>query len=187
MKGPIEKGCNDGQTAYTASLLAALRKEVAPVAAGSKSKRKGGRKRKGTDGPSHLAPTTTVTIKKKGPEPASGPLEMVASFIQPLFSGGLLPWLIILALLVIIVTGRSRSGSGGAHAAKPKMDWEQAYGQEEEDLWRWLEDRLGEGLGVGAAAAKSGLSEMNIREIREAVGVMQGRLERLREVVGGEQ
>lgn len=188
LKGPIEKGCNDGQTGYTAQLLAALRKELAPVPVGAKGRKKGGKRRKGADSPSR-APTATITAAaSKGPQPASGPLDQITSIFRPLFaSSSLALWCIIIVLLVLLLNNRrSNSHTGGASANSSRCDWGKAYAAEEEDLWRWLEDRVGGGAGggIGEKAIRSGLSEMNVREIREAVGVMQGRLERLREVVG---
>lgn len=122
----------------------------------------------------------------------------VIDVLQPLLNGNL-GILVICVLLTVLVMGR-RGGSattdvgrGGAVGARY---WEQTWQAEEEGLWEWLEDRSGLG-GIGDLGRERRLNSfekvlgrrgrvgkgMKQREVEEAIGVMEERLEVLKKIV----
>ena len=198
LKGPIEKGCNDGQTTHGKDLAAALKRELEKSAASSASKArvkgvKGGKKRGGAKGAQTAGSAPSAAAQKAAREKAARekeerenaawgifvPLkpilapvvEMVPREVGLLFGVGAL-LLIILALAgkLPFVGGRNKTRAWGnkgdmmgfrAGYGDPQS-WEQSWHAEEENLWGWLEDR------VGLSSARMGASPQTTQEERRA-------------------
>lgn len=171
LKGPIEKGASDGQIAYNADLIKALKAECLPKEPASKAARlKGKKRRKAMEAKGEaIGRSVGGTVKGRAAQAAgfSSPAEMeswgifaplktylgpVVDMIQPLV-GGNLSLIIICILVVMLFLSRrgnqtpsvtvTRSGPTGG-----VQYWDQAWQREEEGLWEWLEDRTGLG-GLG--------------------------------------
>ncbi|RPB10964.1 hypothetical protein P167DRAFT_490155 [Morchella conica CCBAS932] len=222
LKGPIEKGASDGQIAYNADLIKALKTECLPKEPVSKAaKLKGKKKRKAMEAKGEaIGRSVGGTVKGRAAQAAgfSSPAEMeswgvfaplktylgpVVDMIQPLVGGNLS--LIIICVLVVMLF-MSRRGNQQASVtvirngpAGGAQYWDQAWQREEEGLWEWLEDRSGLGgvgdigrgrrmdsfervLGNRRGAISKGMKE---REVEEAIGIMEERLETLKKVVEG--
>ncbi|KAK3060583.1 hypothetical protein LTS18_008220 [Coniosporium uncinatum] len=167
LKGPIEKGANDGQVQYakdiTAALRAAVTAKVTTTKPGVKTKGKGRRKKgEPADTPSSTvdAASTAGAIGAQTAQPnwgllefLRGPLGPLAGVIDSIFSTGVLVF--ILAVMVVIMWYRqpaaSERGLSGLGVPTPARlaAYEQIWGGEEGELWNWLEERVGMQAGLG--------------------------------------
>ncbi|KAG9712339.1 hypothetical protein KCU73_g16891, partial [Aureobasidium melanogenum] len=212
LKGPIEKGANDGQTQYVKDLVAALTAGVATKATtrGAPRGKGKGRRRADTGVPAESERVTVAS--KKVPEeanwglfePIRGPLEPVVSIFQPLFSAQII--VTILALLLAwtwLFPSRSRSTGVGFAIDSPGRlaAYEELWRREESELWDWLEDRVGLSNGVpigGASQERSdrqkvlGTKQMGRRlrnhdleekQVEDAIRVTEERLSTLKAAV----
>lgn len=127
----------------------------------------------------------------------------VVDIIQPLV-GGNLSMIVIAVLLTMLFMSRGGGQQAGTDIGRSGPSgglrhWDQSWQREEEGLWEWLEDRSGLG-GVGDAGRERRMDNfekvlkgrrgaisggMKDREMEEAIGVMEERLETLRKVVEG--
>lgn len=162
LKGPIEKGANDGQIAYAKDIIAALRAAVSNKAQAkgtARGKGKSKKKREAADENGAGAPISGEDgVREGGPshkpkswgvlEPLHGPLgplvDMVETVVNaPTFIG-------ILVLLLAIAWLRTPSASYGYGSlgvpglATPQRiaAYEEMWRKEESELWKWLEDRV---------------------------------------------
>ncbi|KAH0348027.1 hypothetical protein KCU83_g6463, partial [Aureobasidium melanogenum] len=212
LKGPIEKGANDGQTQYVKDLVAALTAGVATKATtrGAPRGKGKGRRRADTGVPAESERVTVAS--KKVPEeanwglfePIRGPLEPVVSIFQPLFSTQII--ITILALLLAwtwLFPSRSRSAGVGFAIDSPGRlaAYEELWRREESELWDWLEDRVGlsNGIPVGGASQERsdrqkvlGTKQMGRRlrnhdleekQVEDAIRVTEERLSTLKAAV----
>ncbi|KAL8686738.1 MAG: hypothetical protein Q9224_005353 [Gallowayella concinna] len=159
LKGPIEKGANDGQQTYADDLMKALKAGVMSRArAGTGgSKLKKGRKRKG-DG--EAAETSAMEkAKDKGApkadsswgvfEPLHGVLGPVADIVSPLISSNMVIGFLVFLLLISWFRGPKARHAGNhvgfATMSRPERAaaYEEIWRTEESELWKWLEDRMG--------------------------------------------
>ncbi|KAL8947988.1 MAG: hypothetical protein Q9222_005783 [Ikaeria aurantiellina] len=160
LKGPIEKGANDGQQTYANELMTALKAGATSRArAGTGgSKLKKGKRRKGEGEVERESPTAE---KAQGPgtvkqddswglfEPLHGVLGPVVDIFSPMISANMV--IAILALLLLISWFRNprsqRAGSqmGFATMTSPERmaAYEEIWRTEESELWKWLEERMG--------------------------------------------
>ncbi|PSK45987.1 hypothetical protein B9Z65_4955 [Elsinoe australis] len=205
LKGPIEKGANDGQLQYIKDLVAALKLAVAkPVKGGVIVKGKKGRK-----GAAKEAVLVEEKIIEKAQEenwglfeplrPSLGPL---VGFVKPFFT----PQIVIAVLFVLLVQswwlnmrsggGRDIGGFGGGSKSR-MMAYEALWAREEAELWDWLEERVGLDQGLTGTvvegkqkvlASKVGKrlkdEKMKEREVDEAIRITEERLGALKEAVG---
>ncbi|RPA82293.1 hypothetical protein BJ508DRAFT_414149 [Ascobolus immersus RN42] len=181
LKGPIEKGASDGQTSYCAALLASLRKEIEPAAAGG---RKGGKKGRRKRGDTNSAAPTTGSAPKPSASSApsnQGPVMAILSgafnIIKPLLPNAeanphtLLLYILILTLSLLlikrspvtVVQDASQLQSVGGDKTP---DMQRLWRREETEMWDWIEDRVG-------VQPKGGEFR---RELEEVVDVLEGRL-----------
>jgi len=159
LKGPIEKGANDGQVQYSKDIVASLkaavssRRGTAMITTG-KGKKKGRRGResksisKQTDGASDSKP---VASNWGLLEPLHGVLEPVVDIVRPLLTGNILYGLLV-GLLVASWFRFGFSGRGGNNrdagigffgTPERVAAYEEIWRREESELWEWLEDRVG--------------------------------------------
>ncbi|KAK6008467.1 hypothetical protein QM012_000370 [Aureobasidium pullulans] len=212
LKGPIEKGANDGQTQYVKDLVAALTAGVATKATTRGAPRGKGKGRRRTDAGVPAESENVAVASKKVPEeanwglfePIRGPLEPVVSIFQPLFSAQII--ITILALLLAwtwLFPSRSRSvGVGFAIDSPGRLAaYEELWRREESELWDWLEDRVGLSNGIpvdGASQERSdrqkvlGTKQMGRRlrnhdleekQVEDAIRVTEERLSTLKAAV----
>ncbi|KAL3420046.1 GRAM domain-containing protein [Phlyctema vagabunda] len=158
LKGPIEKGANDGQVKYAKDIVASLkatlssRRGTTTPVAGGKGKKKGrkGRENKGESG------STTVGVRTSKPasddwgfaEPLHGILGPFVDILKPLFSGnimyGLLLGVLVASWFGFGFTGRNSASKDMAFFKTPERiaAYEAIWKREESELWDWLEERV---------------------------------------------
>ncbi|KAI9673859.1 MAG: hypothetical protein M1817_002065 [Caeruleum heppii] len=167
LKGPIEKGANDGQVSYATELVAAIKGAISSksrTGAGGATKGKGGKRRKKDAGEtavkSHAHGAQAVKSQKKEEhwgllEPLRGPLGPVADMISPLVSSTTI--IAILFFLLIHTSVRlyrlpssaPRASSSpsfpghGPSAPERLAAYDQIWRQSESELWDWLDERIG--------------------------------------------
>lgn len=221
LKGPIEKGASDGQIAYNADLIAALKKECVPKEPASKGGKKlSKKKRKAMEAKGEaIGRSVAGTVKGREANAAgfTSPAQMedwgvfaplktylgpVVDILGPLLNGNL-GILVICILLTVLVMGRRGGAVTGTEVGRGGVGisaryWEEAWQKEEEGLWEWLEERSGlGGIGEMGRERRMGSFErvlgsrgrvgegMKQREVEEAIGIMEERLEVLKRVVEG--
>ncbi|KAL7275079.1 hypothetical protein RUND412_001981 [Rhizina undulata] len=164
LKGPIEKGANDGQVAFNKNLLAALRREVQPKEikqAGAKGKK--GKRKKDRDAKGELTGKAAGGAQKAHDSGSAGTADLeswgifpplktylgpIVDILQPLFQGNIAV-ILICVLLVVIVINQTRGGNSSAKDVQyrtvpvGRAHWEDLWRNEEDSLWEWLEDRAG--------------------------------------------
>ncbi|KAL8733252.1 MAG: hypothetical protein Q9166_002269 [cf. Caloplaca sp. 2 TL-2023] len=158
LKGPIEKGANDGQQTYADDLMKALKAGVVSRArAGTGgSKLKKGKRRKGEG----EIPDTSVVEKAKesaGPkqdnswgvfEPLHGTLGPVADITSPLVSSNMIISFLVFLLVISWFRGpkarhaENRVGFSTMSSPERMAAYEEIWRTEESELWKWLEDRM---------------------------------------------
>ncbi|KAH9866706.1 hypothetical protein J1614_008399 [Plenodomus biglobosus] len=157
LRGPIEKGANDGQMSYATSITAALRTAVsAPKpsnglrAPGGKPGAKGRKRSKAAilDEPATISNPTPSTATKQSDwglfDPLRSLLGPVADILESIFSTQIIiTFLSLLLLYVWLFRGTSSSvGPNQWSAAQRQVAYEQIWRHEESELWDWLEDRV---------------------------------------------
>ncbi|PMD46663.1 hypothetical protein L207DRAFT_507559 [Hyaloscypha variabilis F] len=201
LKGPIEKGANDGQVQYSKDIVAALkaavssRRGTATITPG-KGKKKGRKGResksisKQTDGASDSKPTTSNWGLF---EPVHSLLEPLVDIVGPLLTGNILYGLLV-GLLVASWFGFGFSGKGSGNrdlgmgyfgTPERVAAYEEVWRREESELWEWLEDRVGmdrlrdvSKMPIEARSIQDKLKEerMNEREMDAAIRVTEEKL-----------
>jgi hypothetical protein len=153
LRGPIEKGANDGQMSYATSLTAALRTAVSaklsvtPRAPG----RNGKTKKRSKTGSLEQAPVVAAPAPAQAKQSNWGLLEPIrtlvpfADTIESLFT----PQIIITVLGALLIyswffRGGATSASGPKQwsTAQRQIAYEEIWRHEESELWKWLEDRV---------------------------------------------
>ncbi|EXJ79679.1 hypothetical protein A1O3_07959 [Capronia epimyces CBS 606.96] len=153
LKGPIEKGANDGQAQYGDSIVRVLKSAVtgrprgttnaSKVSKPTKKKRKGDKKSKGIEAEEE---------KKKAEhwgllEFLRPPLQPIVSVVSPLLKLEVL--VAILSVTVMILWWRGPSGSAGLSSrtglsySNRLAAYDTLWTQEQDEFWDWLEARAG--------------------------------------------
>ncbi|KAG9240895.1 hypothetical protein BJ878DRAFT_429296 [Calycina marina] len=205
LKGPIEKGANDGQVQYTKDIIASLKLAVSSTRSSATAIGKKGRKvRKSKN--SNAASKTVDSAAKAKAEPNWGPFEPVrpilgpiAGFLAPLTTGNMMYGLLVGLLVASWFGFGMRSNSGDemrwrSHGPERLAAYEELWQREESELWSWLEDRIGmDNLRDVAAGERIVVKErlkdekMVAKEVDRAIKVTEERLKVLKEVVGMEK
>ncbi|KAI5295271.1 hypothetical protein KEM52_001861 [Ascosphaera acerosa] len=161
LKGVIEKGSNDGQTAYNEDLFKAIRAHLSSQSRGAVSSSKSGkngkrqRKREPTKDSKALA-EQAAAVKEKAVanwgvfEPLHAPLSAMRDALQPVL-GGNVAVAVILVLVVLVWFRSSGAGRAPSHTIRPAhmplqerlAFYEDMWFQQEGELWDWLEERAG--------------------------------------------
>ncbi|OAX84856.1 hypothetical protein ACJ72_00758 [Emergomyces africanus] len=163
LKGPIEKGANDGQVSFGNDLVKALRVGVAPrsrtatlpkgVGKGHKGKRKGASTAELEGGAG--AQTAAESEKPKAEnwgilEPLRGPLGPIVRVFKPFWSGNVAAGLIAIVLVMVWFRSPPPSFLGPSGVSSPLLSiperiiaYEELWQREESELWNWLEERVG--------------------------------------------
>ncbi|KXG50075.1 uncharacterized protein PGRI_060420 [Penicillium griseofulvum] len=160
LKGPIEKGAIDGQTAFGNDILKALQVGVMPRGRSNGAGRGKGKRRKG-DGvgrESTAAASLKVAVDPKAGkqeswgllEPVRPLLEPFTSILSPLWSSNFA--ILVIGILFYMAFFRSLSSSSmishqagcPGHGLPQRLAaYEEMWRREETELWNWLEDRVG--------------------------------------------
>ena len=159
LKGPIEKGANDGQLSYgndlVRSIKAGLTSRPRAGTLNSKMKGKGKRRKGGADLSKDDLTRSTSQAKAAdqssnwGPfEPLHGILGPVTDVFGPLISANVVIGLLL--LYIVFSWFRRPSPLPAGTVGFPRMTpserivaYEELWRQEESELWSWLEDRIG--------------------------------------------
>ncbi|KEY70999.1 hypothetical protein S7711_00835 [Stachybotrys chartarum IBT 7711] len=214
LKGPIEKGCIDGQSQYVKDLFSALKASVsapartAAAANGAPRTKKKGRKAKAAQTTASVAQNNgkakDQTQKSWGVmEPARGLLEPFTDALRPLLTGNIM-YGILVGLLVATWFGFGLSPRTAApfddvsmYNPDRVMVYDAMWRREESELLDWLEERvgldrlnadhpIGQRRVIEPRTLKERLVEENIKEkqVEEAIKVTEEKLKVLKEVVG---
>ncbi|KAF7521257.1 hypothetical protein G7054_g12500 [Neopestalotiopsis clavispora] len=194
IKGPIEKGANDGQIQYCKDLFGSLRAAISsrPAAAGGAGL-KGNKKKKGKK--LHKAsreslnaaaqPAAKKTQDWGALEPLHGILGPVVDIVKPILTGnvvyGLLVGLLVASWFGFGLNPRGNGGGYGPALGFPShsdrlIAYEEIWRREESDLWDWLEDRVGlHRMHEGAMPVRKHVAEPRVVEDRLREDKMTGR------------
>ncbi|KAF6828874.1 gram domain-containing protein [Colletotrichum musicola] len=213
LKGPIEKGANEGQTTYCKDLFASLKSAVSSKARaggaggvsakGKKKGKKGKAAGSATDAEDEQARPKHAPKTDWGPlEPVRGILEPVLDIAKPLMTGnmmyGLLVGLLVATWFGFGLPGRQPSNSDVRMYGYPDRlaAYDEMWRREESELWEWLEERVGlERLhdselrtrkrAIEPSTVEERLREdrMDERDIEEAIKVTEEKLKVLKGVM----
>ncbi|KAK2766101.1 hypothetical protein FQN54_007616 [Arachnomyces sp. PD_36] len=227
IKGPIEKGANDGQLSYGTDLVQCLKTRVAPKGrlGGAKGGPKSGKgRRKKGDAAEKIeaaaAAGAALEASKRQSEswgllePLHGPLGPVVDLFRPLWTANVA--LVVISVLLFMVLFRRPAtspglatgvGYPGLSVPERIVAYEEMWRREENELWDWLEERVGTNGFAFPAADRTKASEerlrlqrrnvlggdfearlqeekMTEREMTDAIRVTKERLEVLEGVIG---
>ncbi|CRG87142.1 putative membrane protein C20F10,07 [Talaromyces islandicus] len=224
LKGPIEKGAIDGQTGFGNDLVKSLKTVV--QSRGAKGAKTKGRRKKGvadageTVAVAAAAASAALDANKRDHqgwgvlEPLRGPLQPVVSLLKPLWSAQVAIGIIAFLLFTIYSKGLTAPTVISSDMTRLKLTppqrlaaYEEMWRAEENELWKWLEDRVGlDGISFPASgqnhnsklrpqkhsqkafsqylASKIDDEQISQREMSYAIGVVRDRLEKLEQVVG---
>ncbi|TQN71799.1 putative membrane protein, partial [Colletotrichum shisoi] len=208
LKGPIEKGANDGQTQYCKDLFASLKSAVSTkvrtggAGAGPKGKKKSKKSKaagSATDAEDEQMRPRNVPKKDWGPlEPVRGILEPILDIVKPLMAGnmmyGILVGLLVATWFGFGLPGRQASGDVRMYGYPDRLAaYDEMWRREESELWEWLEERVSlERLHDGNLPTRKRAIEpstveervredrMDDREIQEAIKVTEEKLKVLK-------
>ncbi|KAF4878012.1 putative membrane protein [Colletotrichum siamense] len=212
LKGPIEKGANEGQTAYCKDLFASLKSAVSSkaraggAAGGAAKGKKRGKKGKATgsstDVEDEQVRPKNVPKKDWGPlEPVRSILEPILDIVKPLITGnmmyGLLVGLLVATWFGFGLPGRQPSSGMRMYGYPDRLAaYDEMWRREESELWEWLEERVGlERLHDPNISTRKRAMEpitveervredrMDEREIEEAIKVTEEKLKVLKGVM----
>ncbi|KAL5614921.1 hypothetical protein BROUX41_004998 [Berkeleyomyces rouxiae] len=177
IKGPIEKGANDGQVQYCNDLFAAIRLAIStrPRAGTNSGAAAKSKKKPRKSNAAESSPVTQVAVSVPPPvnwgvlEPARFVLEPLVDIAKPLLSGNILYGLLAGILIATWFGLGSRSAPYPAAAytggINPQMGfpaypdriaaYDEMWRREESQLWEWLEERVQLGRMTGDPAASS--------------------------------
>ncbi|KAJ5134685.1 hypothetical protein N7476_002110 [Penicillium atrosanguineum] len=160
LKGPIEKGAIDGQTAFGNDLVKSLKMGVVPRGRTAGAGRGKGRRKKGdpavrdaSEAAGHKKSTDSSSGQAESWglfEPIRAILEPVTSMLKPLWSGNVV--ILIIGLLLYMAFFRAPSASStlsrgtglpGLSLPQRLAAYDEMWRREESELWNWLEDRVG--------------------------------------------
>ena len=159
LKGPIEKGANDGQLSYgndlVRSIKAGLSSRPRAGTLNSKMKGKGKRRKVGADVSKDDLTHSTSQAEAANQSsnwglfgPLHGILGPVTGIVGPLISANVIIGILLLYIVFSWWCRPSPSPKGAV--GFPRMTpsermvaYEELWRQEESELWSWLEDRIG--------------------------------------------
>ena len=223
--GPIEKGANDGQTSYANDLVKALKAGVAsrPRAGtvGSKAKAKGKRPKGSPSGAQKATADEKVAEKTQAKddnwgflEPLHGMLGPVVDVFRPFVSSNVVIGFLLFVILFSWLRGprtpaKGQVGFPALSSSDRIAAYEEIWRREENELWDWLEERVGlQGMAYPVASdgedqralmkarkqreqslrsqgvrARLAQESMNERQVNHAIKVTEERLADLKEAV----
>ncbi|KAL8954350.1 MAG: hypothetical protein Q9183_007175 [Haloplaca sp. 2 TL-2023] len=182
LKGPIEKGANDGQQTYANDLMKALKAGVSTRgrAGTGGSKLKKGKRRKGEGDAEGEVAVEKPKEASASKEPASwGMLEplhgILGPFVDPITSligsNTVIAFLVFLLLVTWLRIPKAGYAAGRQidYARMPSPQrmaaYEEIWRTEESELWKWLEERM-EMQDANYPASNSKRHEQSSRHLR---------------------
>ncbi|KAF2180697.1 hypothetical protein K469DRAFT_714269 [Zopfia rhizophila CBS 207.26] len=213
LRGTIERGANDGQLTYATSLSSALRTTVSSktLKTPKSGKLKKRTKAAAADAAAPLGPTESTDSASKAKAKNWGPLEPLRGLLGPVADilDSVLSTQVIMGVLIILLLWslffRSpvpslSNGQLSLSTAQRAAAYEEIWRTEESELWKWLEERVAMDRVHGGAAEgwhktqeAHGMqqrlvsSDLNERQIDEAIRVTEKRLEALKGAVKREK
>ncbi|KAH7374386.1 hypothetical protein BKA66DRAFT_468405 [Pyrenochaeta sp. MPI-SDFR-AT-0127] len=210
LRGPIEKGANDGQMSYATSLTAALRAAVSAKAAPLKVPGKGGKSKKRSKAQimdEAPVPITTPTPANQAKQSDWGLLDPLRSLLGPfadILESLFTPQVMITFLGALLIYSWFFRGSTTAvgpnqwSSAQRQIAYEEIWRHEESELWNWLEDRVALDKVHSSVAGARPQPEydmqqqlkpenMKQREVDEAIRITEERLRVLKSAVKRER
>ncbi|KAI9851182.1 MAG: hypothetical protein M1838_004292 [Thelocarpon superellum] len=170
LKGPIEKGANDGQEKYANDIMAAIRATISSKARGvaTSAPGKGGKMRRRKKSSSEATAESTgrarggenvkgpISISKKEGwglfEPIRGPVEPIVDILKPMITSNVVIGFLVLLLLTNYLRSSPAPPSALPHASSPHSSglrtperlaaYEEIWRHEESELWEWLDERI---------------------------------------------
>ncbi|PGG98735.1 hypothetical protein GX51_06666 [Blastomyces parvus] len=163
LKGPIEKGANDGQTSFGNDLVKALKVGVAPRSRGTTPPKGAGKgvkgKRKGASATELDVAASRKAASESGRpqaedwgmlEPLRGLLGPIVNIFKPFWSGNVAAGVIAIVLVMVWFRSPPPSRLGPSGVGSPLLSiperivaYEELWQREESELWNWLEERVG--------------------------------------------
>lgn len=202
--GPIEKGTADGQLQYAKDLVAALKAAVTAksiLKAGAKGKGRGAKRRRDTIEEANVETELGLdgTAGVKPGQKALGILESRSTLRLAIAI------CVLLGIIMFLVGRLSTPSYGRVLDPYRSARYERIWASEENDLWAWLEERVGlENSAPAILPSNSGgnrkerssfgrnakdmqrklaTEKMNERQVIEAIEITRRRLEVLEEAV----
>ncbi|PGH20373.1 hypothetical protein AJ80_03641 [Polytolypa hystricis UAMH7299] len=187
LKGPIEKGANDGQLAFGTDLVRVLKAAVAPKSRnGMRKAGKGKRKRTTTSG-LDAAANSQISLETSRRQVSWGVLEplrpLLSPFVdtfKPLLNGNVAVGIIFLLLFTMWfrTPSQPRVSYPGLSIPERMAAYEELWRKEESELWDWLEERVGlDGLAFPVADTTARSSDREHRQHRlQATRQLESRL-----------
>ncbi|ELR02974.1 hypothetical protein VC83_03499 [Pseudogymnoascus destructans] len=196
LRGPIEKGANDGQTTYARDILAALRTAIShptrtTAAAGGRKRKTRKSTTKTTPSPSRSPKPTAKKADWGVLEPLHGILGPVADVFGSMGSANMVYGLLVGLLVAAWFGFGERRGGGGMErwgGAERMVAYDEVWRREESELWEWLEERVGKGGGAPVVEREAppldGGREMDvaIRVTEEKLRALKGAVEKRKRV-----
>ncbi|KAI7427147.1 hypothetical protein KC336_g6067 [Hortaea werneckii] len=208
LKGPIEKGANDGQIDYVNSLIASLKAAVSskPTAKGGPKRGKRKLKKGNANDDAVTAKESPVAEKKRTDwgmlEPLHQILEPLHALLGP-FINSQVVIAVLFALLIYtwVIPPRPGTNVGMPGYSTPQRlaAYEELWRREESELWDWLEDRVGldhmyapdnamredrqKVLNARGMGRRLEDESMNEHQMDEAVRITEERLSALKEAI----
>ncbi|KAH3944880.1 hypothetical protein HBI56_152740 [Parastagonospora nodorum] len=205
LRGPIEKGANDGQMSYATSLTTALRTAVTAKAAPARLGKGGkGKKRSKAnildETPAAVSAPTPANQAKQSDwgmlDPLRSLLGPVADILEFIFTPQIIiPLMGVLLMYSWFFRGASTAvGPNQWSAAQRQVAHDEIWRHEESELWKWLEDRVAldrvQSSVVGGRIHPDVDDQIRIppanmkeREMDEAIRITEERLKVLKEKV----
>lgn len=152
LKGPIEKGALDGQMSYGDDVLRALKGALGRARApttGSKIVKHSGGKKKRKSSRRDRSDAIHAQTKHEG---HWGPLEVLRPYLGPAVAlmEPIMSVHFVVGVLTVMTIWMWFRGSAGSRSSPSRLErtqqiagYEDLWHQEEADLWRWLETRIG--------------------------------------------
>ncbi|KAI7329283.1 hypothetical protein KC315_g6232 [Hortaea werneckii] len=208
LKGPIEKGANDGQIDYVNGLIASLKSAVSskPTAKGGPKRGKRKLKKGNSNDDAVTAKESPVAEKKRTDwgmlEPLHQILEPLHALLGP-FINSQVVIAVLFALLIYtwVIPPRPGTNVGMPGYSTPQRlaAYEELWRREESELWDWLEDRVGldhmyapdnamredrqKVLNARGMGRRLEDESMNEHQMDEAVRITEERLSALKEAI----
>lgn len=203
--GLIEKGANDGQLDFVKSLIAALKAAVTTKPPVKGVARKGKRK-----GKKEVFDAEEAIVQREGTSPVAqqpsnwGLLEPLHGLLGPFATSQTVIAVLFALLLYSWINPPARKGAGigfpGYTPPERVAAYEEMWRREENNLWDWLEDRVGlEGVYAPSLDVEKGERQkvlssrkmgkklederMNERQMDSAIKVTEQRLSALKDAV----
>ncbi|KAK3701386.1 hypothetical protein LTR37_015484 [Vermiconidia calcicola] len=209
LKGPIEKGANDGQIAYVNAIVAALTAAVTtkpPVKGMARKGKRKGKKEVFDAGEANAQRAASIAVDNKVSnwgifEPLHDILKPVISLLSPFITSQVIIAVLMALLLYTWISPPARRGGMGVgypgYTSPERLAaYEELWRREESNLWDWLEDRVGlDGIYVPSGERQKVLAAKNMgkkveeermseRQVDDAIRVTEERLGALKGAVG---